>query len=123
MKIFWSWQANTPGNIGRYLVRDALNDAIEKLKQDEAVEDLPAISTSIIDIKNVTGSPDLVRTILEKIEKSELVVADVTIVGKAAPRTSSGVLCVSHQSSPQRILKGLLPADYAWARWCCSLSA
>jgi hypothetical protein len=39
MKIFWSWQSDTPGNIGRYLVRDALNDAIEKLKQDEGVED------------------------------------------------------------------------------------
>jgi hypothetical protein len=83
MKIFWSWQSDTPGNIGRYLVRDALNDAIEKLKQDEDVEDAPRDLHLDHDIKNVTGSPDLVRTILEKIEKSEVVVADVTIVGKA----------------------------------------
>jgi hypothetical protein len=33
MKIFWSWQSDTPGNIGKFLVRDALNDAVEKLKE------------------------------------------------------------------------------------------
>jgi hypothetical protein len=36
------------------------------------------------DIQGVTGSPDLARTIFGKIEQSEVVVADVTIVGKTA---------------------------------------
>jgi hypothetical protein len=45
MKIFWSWQSDTPGEIGRFLVRDALNDAIEKLKDDKEVEMHLAIST------------------------------------------------------------------------------
>lgn len=84
MKIFWSWQSDTPKNIGRFLVRDALNDAVEKLKQGEKVEDAPRDIHLDHDIKNVLGSPDLVRTILDKIEKSEVVVADVTIVGKTA---------------------------------------
>jgi hypothetical protein len=82
MKIFWSWQSDTPGDIGRFLVRDALNDAIEKLKDDKEVEDAPRDLHLDYDVKDVPGSPDLVRTILEKIEKSEVVVADVTIVGK-----------------------------------------
>lgn len=82
MKIFWSWQSDTPGNIGRYLVRDALNDAIEKLKDYKEVEDAPRDLHLDYDVKDVPGSPDLVRTILEKIEKSEVVVADVTIVGE-----------------------------------------
>jgi hypothetical protein len=82
MKIFWSWQSDTPGKIGRFLVRDALNDAIEKLRDNKEVEDAPRDLHLDHDVKDVPGSPDLVRTILEKIEKSEVVVADVTIVGK-----------------------------------------
>jgi hypothetical protein len=39
LKIFWSWQSDTPGNIGRYLVRDALDDAIQKLKQASELEE------------------------------------------------------------------------------------
>jgi len=88
MKIFWSWQSDTPRNIGRYLVRDSLTNAIEKLKQDEGVEEAPRDIHLDHDIKNVPGSPDLVRTILDKIEKSEVVVADVTIVGKTAEEKS-----------------------------------
>jgi hypothetical protein len=84
VKVFWSWQSDTPGEIGRFLVRDALNNAIEKLKQDNSIEDAPRDLHLDHDIKDTTGSPDLVRTILEKIEKSEVVVADVTIVGKTA---------------------------------------
>jgi hypothetical protein len=82
MKIFWSWQSDTPGNIGRFLVRDALNDAIEKLRAGNDVEDAPRNVHLDHDVKDVPGTPDLVRTILAKIEKSEVVVADVTIVGK-----------------------------------------
>jgi hypothetical protein len=84
MKIFWSWQSDTPGKIGRFLVRDALNDAIEKLRADNHVEDAPRDVHLDHDVKDVPGSPDLVRTVLAKIEKSEVVVADVTIVGKTA---------------------------------------
>jgi len=36
-EIFWSWQSDTPGHIGRYLVRDVLKDAIKKLKQAEEI--------------------------------------------------------------------------------------
>lgn len=82
MKIFWSWQSDTPGKIGRFLVRDALNDAIEKLKADNEVEEAARDLHLDHDVKDVAGSPDLVRTILAKIEKSEVVVADVTIIRK-----------------------------------------
>lgn len=82
MKIFWSWQSDTLGKIGRFLVRDALNDAIEKLKADNEIEEAMRDVHLDHDVKDIPGSPDLVRTILAKIEKSEVVVADVTIVGK-----------------------------------------
>jgi len=37
MKIFWSWQSDTPKDIGRFFVRDALREAIQALKTDEHV--------------------------------------------------------------------------------------
>src|SRR5437016_3034378 len=85
MKIFWSWQSDTPGKIGRFLIRDALKEAIEQLKQapdiQEPIRDALHLDH---DVKDVAGSPDLVRTILEKIEGSEVVIADVTLVGKVS---------------------------------------
>jgi hypothetical protein len=83
MKIFWSWQSDTPEQIGKYLVRDALKTAITELKQIEDIEEALRDDLHLDqDTQGTTGSPDLVRTIFDKIEKSEIVVADVTIVGK-----------------------------------------
>jgi hypothetical protein len=33
--VLWSGQADTPGNVGRFFVRDALAEAIKALKTDE----------------------------------------------------------------------------------------
>jgi hypothetical protein len=83
MKIFWSWQSDTPGNIGQYLVRDALKDAIEKLRQAAVIDDAVREALHLDqDIQGETGSPDLARTILKKISQSEVVVADITLVGE-----------------------------------------
>jgi hypothetical protein len=86
MKIFWSWQSDTQGKTGRFLVRDALQDAIEELKQAPQIEEPTTQATREgihldHDVKNVPGSPDLARTILDKIDASAVVVADVTMVG------------------------------------------
>ncbi len=39
MKILWSWQSDTPEQIGKYLVRDALKVAINSLKQAEDIDE------------------------------------------------------------------------------------
>jgi hypothetical protein len=83
MKIFWSWQSDTPEQIGKYLVRDALRVAINRLKQAENIDEPTRDDLHLDqDTQGTTGSPDLVPTIFGKIEKSEVVIADVTIVGK-----------------------------------------
>ena len=85
MKIFWSWQSDTPEQIGKYLVRDALKVAINSLKQAEDIDEPTRDDLHLDqDTQGTTGSPDLVPTIFGKIDKSEVVVADVTIVGKTA---------------------------------------
>lgn len=81
MKVFWSWQSDTPGNIGRHFVRDALKAAIEQLKTDpDIVEPSEREARNALhvdhDRQGVPGSPDLVRTILEKIDASSVVVCD-----------------------------------------------
>jgi hypothetical protein len=86
MKIFWSWQSDTPGKVGRHFVRDALRLAIESLRQAPDVEEPTAAETreSIHldhDRQGVSGSPDLARTIFDKINRSAVFVADVTLVG------------------------------------------
>jgi hypothetical protein len=86
MKIFWSWQSDTPGKIGRHFVRDVLRIAIAYLKQASDVEEPTAAETreSIHldhDRQGVSGSPDLARTIFDKIDRAAVFVADVTLVG------------------------------------------
>jgi hypothetical protein len=95
MKIFWSWQSDTPGKTGRFLVRDALRKAIEHLRQPHEIEEPTSQETREAlhldqDIQGETGSPNLAATILDKIRVSDVFVADVTSVGLVAP-PSSGV--------------------------------
>lgn len=88
MKIFWSWQSDTPGRVGRHFVRAALKEAIERLKEAPDVQE-PTSAEAREDVhldhdrEGVTGSPDLARIIFEKIERSRVFVADVTLVGKS----------------------------------------
>src|SRR5271166_3316347 len=89
MKVFWSWQSDTPGKIGRHFIRDALNAAIEQLKQTPDVQEPTERETRSAmhldqDRKGISGSPDLARVILEKIEQSAVFVADVTPVGETS---------------------------------------
>jgi len=81
MKVFWSWQSDTPGRIGRHFVRDALGAAIERLKQEPTAREARSAMHLDQDRKGIPGSPDLARVILEKIEESAVFVADVTSVG------------------------------------------
>lgn len=85
MKVFWSWQSDTPGKTGRHFVRRALHDAIEELRQPKDIEE-----PSERDVKDglhldhdrlgVTGSPRLLDTIFKKIDACAVFVADVTPV-------------------------------------------
>jgi hypothetical protein len=95
MKIFWSWQFDVPGNIGRHFVRYALAAAIETLKQPETVEEPSEAERRGMlhldhDRKDVPGSPDLAPTILKKIEQSAVFIADVTLVGRPLANMPGG---------------------------------
>jgi hypothetical protein len=85
MKIFWSWQSDTPGKIGRHFVRHALDAAINELKEaSDIAEPIERETRSAMhldqDRKGISGSPDLARVILEKIDQAAVFVGDVTPV-------------------------------------------
>src|ERR1035437_1745240 len=88
MKVFWSWQSDTPGKIGRHFIREALSAAIDELKVEAEVEEPegrdPRFALHLDqDRQGVPGSPDLARIILDKISVATVFVADVTSIGMA----------------------------------------
>src|SRR5258708_18137298 len=93
MKIFWAWQSDLRGKVSRFFVRDALLAAIEKLKEAPDIEE-PSEEARRNDMhldsdrQGLSGSPDLARAIIEKIDASAVFVGDVTPVGKGLPTRS-----------------------------------
>ncbi|MHC2303520.1 hypothetical protein [Rhizobium mongolense] len=82
MKVFWSWQADTPGESGRHFVRKALDTAIERLKQGNEIAEADRDALHLDhDRKGLSGSPDLAPAILGKIRASQIFIADVTSIG------------------------------------------
>ncbi len=93
MKVFWSWQSDTPGKTGRHFIRECLLEAIQRIQaSDEIVEPTERDARDALhldqDRQGVTGSPDLANLILTKIGMSEVVVADVTPVSKIPAKRS-----------------------------------
>jgi len=75
--IFYSWQSWLPNRTNRSLIGDALNKAIATLRADEGSDYEHVIDR---DTLGIAGSPDIALTILSKIDASEAMVADVSIV-------------------------------------------
>jgi hypothetical protein len=115
MKIFWSWQSDSPGKIGRHFVRDTLNEAIEILKQPNEIEEPTKQETREAlhldhDRKGVSGSPDLAPTIFRKIEQAAVFVADVTLIGTASAPVKKG-----QQQKIKKLINSNVAIEYGFA--------
>ncbi|MBL8679825.1 MAG: hypothetical protein JNK05_11700 [Myxococcales bacterium] len=75
--IFYAWQSDRPPNVTRNLVERALKDATKSIRNDIDVDSDPRVDR---DTAGVPGSPDIVATIFEKIDRAAVFVADVTLV-------------------------------------------
>jgi hypothetical protein len=114
MKVFWSWQSDTPGKIGRHFVRNALSAAIERLKETPEIEEPTSREARSAmhldqDRKGIPGSPDLARVILEKIEQSAVFVADVTSVGITTATPQKG------ETEPKKIINPNVAIELGYA--------
>ena len=75
--IFYSWQSDIKAAANRTLIQDALKGAVKELHAEGSLTVEPVVDR---DTEAVPGAPDIDKTILEKIDASAVVVADVTII-------------------------------------------
>lgn len=81
MKVFWSWQSDTPAKNNQYFVRDAIKLALNKVAEDLEIDEAmrPEIDH---DTKDVPGLVSIVDTIFQKITQSTIFIGDLTFVGQ-----------------------------------------
>jgi hypothetical protein len=83
MKVFWSWQSDTPNRNNHYFIRDALKLALDQVELDLDLSEAerPEIDH---DTKGKAGLVAIVDTVFEKIDEAAVFVADLTYVGSSA---------------------------------------
>jgi hypothetical protein len=80
--IFFSWQSDTPPLVGRNFIERAIQQAVNRVGQDAAIENAVRDKIAIDrDTKDVPGSPPIVDTIFRKIDQAGVFVPDLTFVG------------------------------------------
>ena len=77
--VFYCWQDHLDKKLHRYLIRDALNAAIQRV-QDELPDVVDCTLRQDSDTTGRAGSVEIANTILEKINASTMIVGDVTPV-------------------------------------------
>jgi len=80
--IFYSWQSQLPNSTNRSFIRLSLELACDELNKSMSLEDRENGGEAAIDsdTQGVTGSPDIIHTILKKIDQSQIFVADVSLI-------------------------------------------
>jgi predicted nucleotide-binding protein len=73
---FYSWQSWTNQKVNRYFIQKAIEQALNRLKKDSDFELDCALDR---DTKDLPGTPEIAESILQKIEKSDLFICDLTI--------------------------------------------
>jgi hypothetical protein len=86
--IFWSWQSDLESRVTHDVVRYALDDAIKLLSADLEEADRPNLTS---DTQGVAGTPNIVATILRKIDDAAVFVGDVTPIAVS----DSGKACAN----------------------------
>lgn len=73
--IFWSWQSDRDERVTRNLIREAIMIALDRLSNAAEIEDRLEIDH---DTRGLPGSPDIVASILAKIDAADIFIADIT---------------------------------------------
>jgi hypothetical protein len=75
--VFYSWQTDLINGTNRTFIEEALKKAAKNIREDETIEVEPVIER---DTEGVAGSPDISRTIFQKIAQADVFVCDVSII-------------------------------------------
>lgn len=79
--VFWSWQSELDARVTRDFISSALDQAIVMIAADLSDADRPSLTS---DTQGVAGTPDIVATILRKIDEAAVFVGDVTPIALSA---------------------------------------
>jgi hypothetical protein len=79
--IFYSWQSDSPAQLNRNLIENALKRAVKAIRKGSAPFLEPVIDR---DTAGLTGSPGIAESIFAKIAMADVFVADVSIVNPRA---------------------------------------
>lgn len=77
--IFFSWQSDLPNRTNRNLIEHSIKMAIKNTEQKYVLSPITEVDR---DTKGVLGSPDIVDSILNKIDKCGLFIADISIINQ-----------------------------------------
>ncbi|KLU22000.1 hypothetical protein EOS_32975 [Caballeronia mineralivorans PML1(12)] len=80
--VFYSWQSQLPNNTNRGFIKDSLERAIKDLNSSLQLEGRVGLDS---DTSNTPGSPDVINTILQKIDSTDIFVADVSLMAWNQP--------------------------------------
>ncbi|WP_306224940.1 hypothetical protein [Bosea beijingensis] len=83
MKVFWSWQDDSPRKTNRQFIKAALEEAVAAIEGNYVAEDADRPELDH-DTKGVAGAKEIVPTLMAKIAASAVFVADVTPIGTTA---------------------------------------
>ncbi len=75
--IFYSWQSDLPNKTNRGFIEAALQRAVKTIRDDESIRVEPVVKR---DTSGIPGSPDIAKTIFERIEQADIFVGDVSII-------------------------------------------
>jgi hypothetical protein len=77
--LFYSWQNDSPSNTNRNFIKDAAEKAIKNVSVSLELEEALRLDQ---DTKDIPGAPEIVNTILKKIDGCDIFLPDLTIVAK-----------------------------------------
>lgn len=113
-KVFFSWQSDLSANQTRNFIEKSIEMAASLLP--DSILLVPDEAT-----RNRFGSPDIVNSIFEKIDKCDLFIADVSVVGHySLPTADSDEPETKYLPNPNVLLElGYAAARISWDRCIC----
>lgn len=77
--IFYSWQSDSPAELNRKFIENALRNAVAEIRSEHSLDDDPIVD---LGMERVPGSPEIATIMFRKIGHSAIFVGDVTLVGE-----------------------------------------
>ena len=78
-KLFYSWQADLPSDTNKDFIKICLKQALNRVEREHDLDERPSLD---YDTLGVSGSPEIINTILSKIDEASIFVADLSFIAK-----------------------------------------